>query len=104
MADRETDEKIVCSAIKIEGVDDRYDDVYLGLRHFNCFGEIKRRRDLLGDSDEWRVKCLQNAEQGFITTKNRFVDRIEGLAIATKYNQVINKFGAGDELFSECLY
>ena len=104
MSDRKEDEKIVCSAIKIDGVDERYDDIYLGLRHFNCFGEIASRRELLGDSDEYRVKCLQNATQGFITTRNRFVDRKEAMEIATKYNQVINEYGNGDELFSECLY
>ena len=43
-------------------------------------------------------------EQGFITTENRFVDRIEGLEIARRENQIIHKHGSSQMLFSEDLY
>lgn len=98
------EEKILCSAIKIEGVSEVYDSVYLGLRHGDCFGLIARTRNLLGDGDDMRIKCKQNATQGFLTTKNRFVDRVEGMKIAKENNQIIREYGSGDELYSECLY
>jgi len=97
-------EKIVCSAIEIKGVNEIYDGIYLGLRHANCFAEISKVRNLVKDDDEWRVKCLRNNTQGFLTTKNRFVDREEAMIIARENNQVIKEFGNGIELYSECLY
>lgn len=100
----ERQEKIVCSAIEIANVNDVYNGIYLGLRHGDCFFQISRIRTLVGDSDEWRVKCLQNAKQGFLTTKNRFVDRKEAMKIARVQGQVIASFGNGTELYSECLY
>ena len=98
------EEKIVCSAIKITKVNDVYNGIYLGLRHGDCFGAIARIRELVGDSDEWRVKCLQNAEQGFLTSKNRFVDREKAMIIAQNNNQVIRKYDDNKELYSECIY
>ncbi|MBT3395056.1 hypothetical protein HOA59_00690 [archaeon] len=98
-------EKIVCSAIKIEGVNDEYDHIYVGLRHCDCFGEIARVRKLLEDSDEKRIACLRNNIQGFLTSKNRFVDRKEAYTIAIENNQIINESPSkSDELFSENLY
>lgn len=46
----------------------------------------------------------QPYEQGFITTLNRFVDRIEGLEIATREKQIAHKHGNPGTLFSEDLY
>ena len=44
-------------------------------------------------------------EEGFLTSKNRFVNREEGLQIALKQNQVIDlKEIRGNRLFSEDLY
>jgi len=97
-------EKIVCSAIEITNVNEVYNGIYLGLRHGDCFFAISRIRQLVGDSDELRVKCLQNAEQGFLTTKNRFVNREEAMGIARIQGQVIAEFGNGSNLYSECLY
>lgn len=45
-----------------------------------------------------------NAEQGFLTSKDRFVDRKEALKIAKKRNQIIRKHGTDNELFSEDLF
>ncbi|MDB4343500.1 hypothetical protein OAA15_00605 [bacterium] len=98
------EERIVCSAIEITNVNEVYDGVYLGLRHGDCFGAITRKRTLMKDSDELRIKCLRNAEQGFLTTKNRFVGRKDAMKIARVQGQVIAQFGNGTELYSECLY
>lgn len=43
-------------------------------------------------------------EQGFVTTRGRFVDRKEGLEIATKAGQLIRKTPPEDVLFSEDLW
>lgn len=44
-------------------------------------------------------------EQGFLTSKNRFVSREEALQIALKENQVLDlKEIRGNRLFSEDLY
>ena len=42
-----TKEKIICSAVKVEGVSEKLDDIYLGLRHNHCFAEMARRREVL---------------------------------------------------------
>lgn len=44
------------------------------------------------------------AEQGFLTSDCRFVDRVEGLAIAKKYNQIVVKHGLDTELYSEDIF
>lgn len=45
----------------------------------------------------------ENSTQGFVTNLNRFVDRLEGNAIAIAAEQVIGNT-EGDELISEDLY
>lgn len=44
------------------------------------------------------------AEQGFLTSDCRFVDRVEALAIAKKYNQIVVKHGLDTELYSEDIF
>lgn len=44
------------------------------------------------------------AEQGFITSEYKFVDRKEALKIAKKYKQINNKTVNNDELYSEDLF
>jgi hypothetical protein len=44
-----------------------------------------------------------NTKQGFITSKNRFVDRKEGAEIALKSGQV-SELKYGPSLYSEDLY
>jgi hypothetical protein len=46
---------------------------------------------------------LRCCPQGFITTTGRFVDRVEGLAIAEREGQIIHKHPPFDELLSEDL-
>lgn len=43
------------------------------------------------------------AEQGFLTSKCRFVDRKEALKIAKKHNK-LNKLVDNDELYSEDIF
>ena len=47
---------------------------------------------------------FRNAEQGFLTSDCKFVDRVEGLAIAKKYNQINVKHGLDTELYSEDIF
>ena len=42
--------------------------------------------------------------QGFVTTKGRFVDRVEGLAIAEAAGQVVRKHPSFDKLYSEDMW
>lgn len=44
------------------------------------------------------------AEQGFLTSKCRFVDRKEALKIAEFNNQIVQKHGLKDELYSEDIF
>lgn len=44
------------------------------------------------------------AEQGFLTSECKFVDREEALVIAKKYNQIIQKHGLDTELYSEDIF
>lgn len=99
-------ERILCSAIHCM----RYDVfvhqpvninsgyVIAGLRHHNCF-EILSRLD--GEFDKTKIV------QGFLTSKNRFVDRKEGFTIARCANQLLVKEPSWDKdtiLCSENLY
>lgn len=47
---------------------------------------------------------FMSAEQGFLTSKCRFVDREEAYIIAKKYNQIVQKHGLPDELYSEDIF
>jgi len=99
-----TKEKIICSAVKVEGVSEKLDDIYLGLRHNHCFAEVARRREVLEVDDSLRVEMARNKTQGFLTSENRFVDRFEGMIIAVRNNQLIANHGEIDKLYSEDLY
>lgn len=72
--------------------------VFCGHRHAQC---IYTKCSITGLRD---AESGEN-EQGFLTSKNRFVSREEALLIALKENQVIDlKEIRGDRLFSEDLY
>lgn len=47
---------------------------------------------------------FKNAEQGFLTSKCRFVSRKEAFKIANKYNQIVIKHGLSNELYSEDIF
>lgn len=47
---------------------------------------------------------LDEDNQGFLTSDGRFVDRVDGLRIATEAGQIIQKHGKPDMLFSEDMW
>lgn len=72
--------------------------VFSGHRHGQC---IYTKVAITGLRDD---ESGEN-EQGFLTSKNRFVSRQEALEIALKQKQVIDHSQIrGDRLFSEDLY
>lgn len=94
-------EKILCAAIHyndgiyhhsqpkgiIEGI------VICGYRHNNCISLLA----LFYPNGEYKAKCIQ----GFLTSKNRFVNREEGAQLWKEQGGVLNY---SNELFSEDLY
>ena len=46
---------------------------------------------------------LKNAEFGYLTSKNRFLDRFEAMDLAKKSGQ-IEEYKSGRKLFSDSLY
>lgn len=92
------EEIIICSAIQIDDTG----KIYYGHRHNHC-------REALNGELSWNLNRQEIAQvkqtQGFITNKNRFVGREEGLLIALANNQVLDKSEIrGDRLHSEDLY
>ena len=77
--------------------------VICGLRHHNCiqvFSQI-----VAGMKGMEIIKLKNGSTQGFLTSTNRFVNRLEGLVIAIKAGQVTElKDPNKKELYSEDLY
>lgn len=71
--------------------------VVAGLRHHNCYATIEclSKKDSIGDMEN-----MENIE-GFITSENFFVNRIEAAEIAYKSGQIKEKVS---KLFSENIY
>lgn len=65
-------------------------EIYVGKTHSECF--IQKPKGV-----------LINAEQGFVTEKNKFVDRKVALCIAKFYKQIKYKHPPYDILMSEDL-
>ena len=97
-------EHVLCSAI---WYDDGLTRVHLpenvpsgivacGLRHANCYTVLIT---LFPDRS-----YLSRCKQGFLTSKNRFVDRTEAWAIALAAGQVEPEDWEGSQLFSENLW
>lgn len=70
--------------------------VLCGWRHANCLYQMVAITGLKNHQAGESV-------QGFLTNKNRFVDRKEAMEIAKKQNQLINS-NPGRVLFSEDIY
>jgi len=72
--------------------------IFYGFRHLQC---IRQLNNVLG------LKSVQTDVgeyiQGFLTSKNRFVDREEAMEIAKSAKQVIRK-NSSPRLYSEDLY
>ena len=67
--------------------------VVYGLRHCNCFQILA----IIYPEREY----LKNYITGFLTSANRFVDRVEGAKIAFERKQI---FEEKNELYSEDIY
>jgi hypothetical protein len=77
--------------------------VICGRRHHNCISIFAKMYGF--PYSKKALKIMETEVQGFLTSTNRFVDRIEAMEIAKKNNQVITEGGNGDaRLFSEDLY
>jgi hypothetical protein len=105
-------EKILCAAVWYKEIPiinkdvplDRYlpknvdkGVVFCGLRHGQC---IYSKSAVTGLRD---AECGEYI-QGFLTNKNRFVDRQEAWKIAEKENQITRQGGTYGTLYSENLY
>lgn len=74
--------KIKCAALR-----DKDGNIFWGRYH----GEIFLQKP---------IGVLRKAEQGFLTTEGRFVDRKEALKIATEQDQIIKKSSPFEQLDS----
>jgi len=77
--------------------------VICGRRHHNCIAIFAK---MYGFPYSRKTQKIMGTEiQGFITSTNRFVNRVEAMSIARAANQVITEGGNGNaRLFSEDLY
>lgn len=98
-------EYILCAAIHYEDLNTPTHGVknierglvLCGWRHANIIGQCV---SLLGK----RQAELGEYTQGFLTNKNRFVNRKEALEIAKANNQLLDENTVGASLFSEDIY
>lgn len=79
---RKINERIICAAVQI--VETR--EIFYGHRHFNCIDAMKHALSLTMNRQEI---SKVDYDQGFITSENRFVDRIEAYKIAKEMKQLI---------------
>ena len=106
-------EKIICSAIWYKDFPLIKDEelkgfcrplncekgmVFCGHRHHNCMYQM------IAISGKYQHQAGEEI-QGFLTNKNRFVNRKEAFVIAEKNNQIIDiKQATSNSLYSEDLY
>ena len=95
MSDLYNMEKIICSAVKVNG------EVFRGHRH--CHAILAMNDKLSWNMGRQEIARL-NTEQGFVTSENRFVDRSEAIKIAIEAKQIDECKSNNPELFSEDLY
>ena len=95
-------EYVICAAIHFDdGVEHVHQPknintgyVISGRRHHNCFATLTA----LG------IKREGEATQGFLTSKDRFLDRNQSMEVAIACGQVKEEGNIGSPLFSEDLY
>jgi len=75
--------------------------VMCGMRHHNVFTTISILQEII---DGHSTLDLFEKKQGFLTNKNRFVDRTEAKEIALKADQIIDLKKLKSMLFSEDIY
>lgn len=86
------EEIVICAAVRTTT-----GKIYRGHRHGDCFEAIRSRHYIIGESPD---------DQGFITSKNRYVTRLEGrkLQDAARIKSVASGGYCGNTLYSEDLY
>jgi len=77
-------EFIICAAIRNEDTG----KIYYGHRHNHCLNACDGELSWVLNRQEI---CKVGRTQGFITSRNRFVGREEGLIIALDNDQVLDK-------------
>jgi hypothetical protein len=82
-------EKIECSAIKYSNA------IFLGKRHCDCFRVAATKNQ--------RYSKMREV-QGFLTSRDRFVDRAEARLIAIRAGQLLPRASKGVILYSEDIY
>ena len=105
-------ERITCSAVWYKELPDSVFKpvnvdkgiVVCGHRHANCIDIVKSLSELR--SVQFAPDGVGESIQGFMTSENRFVDRLEAAEIAVKAGQVYRNFLSNPliGLFSEDLY
>lgn len=96
-------EEIICSAIKVI-LPDETEKIFRGHRHNHCFQALNDELSYNYNRQQIDKFCKI---QGFITSKNRFVERKEAMKIAINAQQgrYYGEMKIGRELlFSEDLY
>jgi len=98
------EEKEICICAAVLATDGKY---YRGHRHSDCIRTIcDRKMDDNGVLVDVKVAKGMSTNQGFITSRNRFVNRAEGAKLQNEAG--IKSFRTGepinDMLFSEDLY
>lgn len=90
----------ICAAIKVET--DKGERIQRCHRHH----EAARHINWMWRDGQITDEQYQNTVQGFVTSKNRFVDRYEGMKIqkAAGIKSVDRDGYRGEQLFSEDLY
>ena len=108
-------EKIICSAIHFDDGEEYLHQptntptgvTVCGMRHHNCFMTVAIIVNHYDRKEDGKKYCFHGFKetQGFLTNKNRFVDRKEAQIIALREDQVLDKNQLrGDILFSEDIY
>ena len=98
-------EYIICAAIHFDdGIEHVHQPVNIktgyvvcGRRHHNCFMTVKALTGKIEKLDEEKT-------QGFLTSKDRFLNRKEAMIVAIACNQVKAEGNKNNVLFSEDLY
>lgn len=96
-SERLSNEIVICAAVRFNG------KVWRGNRHANA---ITAMNDELSWSmnREQMCKAKIDTDQGFVTSRNRYVDREEGLAIQIAAGVPPFRGEYGNQLYSEDLY
>lgn len=96
-------ERILCSALLYNN------NIVAGYRHSDCYETIANILGIDTCCDDWANKIPNipgRNEQGFLTSKRRYVGRVEAFDIALQNNQLLLPYKEGQIklLTSEDLY